>query len=93
MTPEITVEYGYTEPKPVTVTIGNVSFVKYGAFAVFYRWAEFCGILDQFLEEMKPYYWKEYQEAYQAQRAKEERRMKRMMKKAVSAATETAPSL
>ena len=74
MRPQITVTYEAVQPKPVRLTIGGVSFWKGGAFATFYRMFEYCGMLEEFLAEAKPYYWKEYQEALRLKQLEEDRK-------------------
>lgn len=75
MTPsEITVTYESIPPKPVKLTIGGVSFWKGGAFATFYRMFEYTGMLEEFLSEAKPYYWREYQEALRLKQLEEDRK-------------------
>ena len=74
MTPQMTVTYEAVQPKPVKLTIGGVSFWKGGAFATFYRMFEFTGMLEEFLAEAKPYYWKEYQEALRLKQLDEDRK-------------------
>lgn len=75
MTPsEITVTFEAVTPKPVRMTIGGVSFWKGGAFATFYRMFEYTGMLEEFLAEAKPYYWREYQEALRLKQLEEDRK-------------------
>ena len=70
----MTLDIEKIQPKPVKLTIGGVSFWKGGAFAVLYRMFEYDGMLDAFLAEAKPYYWKEYQEALRLKQRDEDRK-------------------
>ena len=45
------------------VTVDGVTFPLNEKLALFYKLAEYAGMLEAFMAEMKPYYWKEYRAA------------------------------
>ena len=74
MTPEISVTYEYLPPKPMLLTIGDVTFPVSAAFSAFYNLFLKTGQLEEFLEEAKPYYWKNYQNALRLKQIDEDRK-------------------
>ena len=73
-TSELVAEYQYVPPKPMLLTIGDVTFPVSAAFAAFYSLFKYTGQLDEFLADAKPYYWKSYQNALRLKQKEEDRK-------------------
>ena len=73
-TPELVFAHEYVAPKPMMLTIGDVTFPVSPAFSALYNLFKGAGMLDEFMEEAKPHYWKSYQEALRLKQIKEDRK-------------------
>lgn len=59
--------------EPVMVTVDGVTFPLNDKLTLFYKFAEYADMVDAFMREMKPYYWKEYRAAVRLKEIEEER--------------------
>lgn len=71
---EIEVAYGYKPPKPIWLKVGDVTFMIDGALAIFYRWAQYMDLVDEWMKDFQPYYWPNYQRALRIKEQREERK-------------------
>lgn len=73
---EIIVNYKSKAPVPVKITMDGVTFELEGTLAIFYRWAEYLGILDEWMEDSKPYWLQAYAREVYRKMDEEERKMR-----------------
>ena len=71
---EISVDYKYRPPKPILLTLNGVSFMIDGSLAIFYRWAQYMDMVDEWMTEFQPYYWPKYQDALRLKELHEQRK-------------------
>lgn len=74
MKQDIEVRYAYKPPKPIWLTVGDVTFTIDGALATFYRWAQYMDLVEEFMKDFQPYYWPNYQKALRIKEAQEARK-------------------
>ena len=60
------------EPQPILVERAGVNFYIRGTFVTFYKWAERCGFLEEFMEETKPYWYPDFTRALREKQEAEE---------------------
>lgn len=76
MKQKIRIECEPVRLEPVMVTVDGVTFPLNDKLTLFYKFAEYADMVDAFLKEMKPYYWKEYRAAVRLKEIEAERQRK-----------------
>ena len=72
---EVVFEHSHAKFRTMRMTWNGVTFFVPNSFAMLYKLAEYAGMDESaFMEEMKPYYWKSYQEAVRLQELEKARK-------------------